>query len=127
MVLDKNDDVGLSKSDAAPDSINRVSVHRYCAAIETAVQTNQFDECAMLLSELIGNVSDFYKGETAQHPKETVEHNKRTVAQAQNLLYRCRDPLLAGNHHEQGKLRDDVRNGLVLLLSDVLDCEQQSI
>ena len=132
MVLDKNDNVQQEDHNNGPQnvgidgapSIDRIRVHRYCAAIEIAVQSDKFGECALLLNELIAQVAQYYKTENCDLSEDILEQNEQTLTHAKCLLYRCQDPMLSRNRYEQGKLRDDVRNGMVLLLSDVFERER---
>lgn len=105
--------------------VDRPRLLRYCEAIEASVQIDQFDECALLLSELISLVRDSFGKQKNLDVELAASVDNKAIGRALGLLNRCRDPLHIDDLRARDKLRDDIRNGLILLLSDVVDGERQ--
>ena len=108
----------------AHSRLDRERLQIYCTAIETAVQMDRFGECALLFNELITLLKQcVHQDSTAKGAFENLRYT-RALKQAFGLLTRCRELDKKSDLQACNKLRDDIRNGLILLLSDVLESEQ---
>ncbi|PHS79218.1 MAG: hypothetical protein COB59_03030 [Rhodospirillaceae bacterium] len=135
MNINHNTDANLD-SDSAPSrddqadpaktktTLDRECLQHYGKAIEAAVQQDQFEECALLFSELISVLKEFAHDQGGVKKMRENLLSLRALHQAQILLNRCRELHKSVNVQACNKLRDDIRNGLVLLLSDALESEQ---
>jgi hypothetical protein len=95
-------------------NIDLIRVRQYREAIEVSVMINQYGECALLLNELINVIRKHFMTD------ENNNCSQRAIERAQDLLDRCHDPLQFDNDGNRMKLSDDIRNGLVLILGDLV-------
>jgi len=128
---DVNEDVdstpyyeGLGAPDKTKLNLDRERLQNYGKAIEAAVQQDQFEECALLFSELIVLLKEYAQDQDSLNKTRENLLSLRALEQAQLLLNRCRELHKSADVQACNKLRDDIRNGLILLLSDALECEQ---
>ncbi|MBL4747588.1 MAG: hypothetical protein JKY17_01990 [Magnetovibrio sp.] len=101
-----------------------VRLLRSCEAIEAAVQEDDFDECALLLSELVALIRQLVHFDSSSEFDHVDVHGQRAMGRVYHLLGRCREPFQADDQRGRTQLRDDIRNGLILMLSDVVECER---
>jgi len=104
-------------------SLELVHVRQYSEAIEVAVMINQFSECALLLNELVGVVRKDFMTDEGRAGSCKRNCSQRAIDRARSLMIRCHDPLQTSDDLCRVKLSDDIRNGLVLILSDLVDRE----
>jgi len=124
--MNANDNGGhYSHSNTFDDVLNLdlVQVRQYAEAIEVAVMINQFSECALLLNELVGVVRENFMTDEGHANSCKKNCSQRAVDRARSLMIRCRDPLQTSDDLSRVKLSDDIRNGLVLIVSDLVDRE----
>lgn len=115
---------GYGEPAKTKSTFDRERLQNYGKAIEDAVQQDKFEECALLFSELISLLKKYAKNQGCAKKTRQNLLSLRALDQAQMLLNRCRDLHESVDVLACNKLRDDIRNGLVLLLSDALESEQ---
>jgi|GEM_PF-4948785 len=125
--MNVNDNTGMHTQSGEIGNLppaDHVRLLRSCEAIEAAVQGDDFDECALLLSELLGLIRKLVHFDSRSKFDRMDVHGQRAMGRVYHLLGRCREPFQADDQRGRTQLRDDIRNGLILMLSDVVECER---
>jgi len=109
-----------AKKKSAQTMLDHQKIRHYFDQIEMASLTDQFHECAWGFMDLIEDVRVHLLQTDWVLQAEQKDVHIRIVGRAQYLACRCQDGALMTNEKDRVKLRDEIRNGMILLGGDLL-------